>query len=633
MAWFWRGAWFAYRATVVLLVPIGALLGAAAIAARIDIEIPPLLELASGSLFAFVLLGGTFAVLRRIADCLLRPWWLPFAYAGLLVFGPSLAIDAWHDLNEHDGPVVKDGPAEIDLLLVQPPRWSFGLTPHVPALTEAPVDAARWKVKFSVASPVRKSSSRMRLHLTGGNRGDAFRELVNALGPLGLRGELLPAPPRPWPIWRPKAAHAIVLNVDGIHARVLNEGSTNSRPADWQTMLGSAPKVPVYAILDEADRARLQEWQKWVKPTGGEAVRFRDAGRTLLVDAALRLATERSDEFTYEALAWRHRPILRFDTREPLRNPLDIEKFLSSGKVEACRRIVFVVKCVDADETDELDKLPGGPQFFSFDRRKLRTADLPGAIYYHAVRRGANLYLDYWWYFPFNPTPVGGRTACRPGLTTPGVTCFDHASDWEGVTVVLRKVHQSFVPRHVIYAQHEFGVAYEWAALRDEWEHRGLFEGDRPLVYVAKDSHASYPLRCDRKCVQIERPTIRKEGRHDGRRPWRLNGDDACRGVCLKRMPQTRDGKNPALWNASPLPWGRQNCFFATQLCTDGAAPRAPAYQARYKVPWAPLAGRRIKVRPFVRPAHRRPRYAKYDSARPFDAALRRLATLTRWGT
>jgi hypothetical protein len=621
MASVFRWAWLACRALFVMLLPIGALLGAAALAARVEIAIPSLLELAIGSLFAFTLIAGTFAIVRRMTDCLLRPWWLPFAYAGIVVLGPPVAIDGWHDLKGKETLAVKGGPAEVDVLLIQPPRWQFGLARQLPALTEMSDDLRH--VRFSVASPMRKASTRLRLHLPGGDRSAAFEALATSLGPRASVAQALPAALRAWPIWRPKAAHAIVLNVDGIHARVLNEGSTNSRPADWAKMLGSASKVPVYAILDEADDDRLREWQDWTENTGGEAVRFRDAGRTLLVDAALRLATERSDEFAYEALAWRHRPRLRFDTREPLRNPLDIEKFLSSGKVEACRRIVFVVTCVDANEPD---KLPGGAQFFSFDRRKVEAANLPGAIYYHAVRRRATLYLDYWWYFPFNPTPVGGKTACRPGLTTPGVTCFDHASDWEGITVVLRKVGRSFVPRTVIYAQHEFGVAYDWAALRSRWEQRGLFEGDRPIVYVARDSHASYPMRCDRDCTQIEKPKVRKEGRHDGRHSWRLNDDDACRGVCLKRMPQARDG-NPVLWNASPLPWGKQNCFLATQLCTDGAAPRAPAYQARFEKPGAPLGGRRRLVRPFV------VRYAKYDSARPFDAALRRLGTLTPWGT
>ena len=44
----------------------------------------------------------------------------------------------------------------------------------------------------------------------------------------------------------------------------------------------------------------------------------------------------------------------------------------------------------------------------------------------------STLFLDYWWYLPDNPTGSGGGAFCGPGLVIPGISCFDHESDWEG---------------------------------------------------------------------------------------------------------------------------------------------------------------------------------------------------------
>ena len=64
----------------------------------------------------------------------------------------------------------------------------------------------------------------------------------------------------------------------------------------------------------------------------------------------------------------------------------------------------------------------------------------PGsAYYYHVVDkdRPNRIYVDYWWYFTRNPSPIGAAVGCGPGARWVGVTCHDHPSDWEGVTVVL----------------------------------------------------------------------------------------------------------------------------------------------------------------------------------------------------
>jgi hypothetical protein len=54
--------------------------------------------------------------------------------------------------------------------------------------------------------------------------------------------------------------------------------------------------------------------------------------------------------------------------------------------------------------------------------------------------------LDYWWYLDGNPARVAGGTSCGVGLSLPGKTCFDHDSDWEGITVVLEGSAADAVP-------------------------------------------------------------------------------------------------------------------------------------------------------------------------------------------
>jgi hypothetical protein len=87
--------------------------------------------------------------------------------------------------------------------------------------------------------------------------------------------------------------------------------------------------------------------------------------------------------------------------------------------------------------------------------------------------RPTRIYVDYWWYFTRNPSPIGAAVGCAPGARWVGVTCHDHPSDWEGVTVVLgpcpdgsrdcvRSGGERYAPLAVRYAQHEHLVSYSW---------------------------------------------------------------------------------------------------------------------------------------------------------------------------
>ncbi|MCC6781353.1 MAG: Vps62-related protein [Planctomycetes bacterium] len=86
--------------------------------------------------------------------------------------------------------------------------------------------------------------------------------------------------------------------------------------------------------------------------------------------------------------------------------------------------------------------------------------------YYHYRRVGSRHEIQYWWFCGFNDS----------------FATFNHQGDWEHVTV--RVENRAIVS--VYFASHEGGshVALN-AGLR--------FVNGRPLVYMAKGSHASYP--------------------------------------------------------------------------------------------------------------------------------------------
>lgn len=289
------------------------------------------------------------------------------------------------------------------------------------------------------------------------------------------------------------------------------------------------------------------------------------------------------------------RPVLMFDGRET-RFPLDIGAAVEARQIDACRAALGPEACKPVEREAEFD----------LDADYLVVADVKGprgggrgsAYYYRVVRAPSRIYVDYWWYFTRNPTPVGEGVFCAPGLALPGLTCHDHPSDWEGVTVVLGPCDQfgppclsaggaRWAPAAARYAQHEFVVSYAWRpTLATLWGDAAEASGVRPLVYVANNSHASYPSPCPRTCKQFRRlfGTPVSEGAHDGRLPWTQNDDCAS---CLKRLPVTsNDG--PALWNAFAGRWGTQKCILAGAYCDSARAPGAPSQQRRYEDPGSP---------------------------------------------
>ena len=195
-------------------------------------------------------------------------------------------------------------------------------------------------------------------------------------------------------------------------------------------------------------RPQLEDWRTPLSgPTGraGDALRLADlpADRTTSeAKLGLLAATQSPTASADLALAVAHRPILRFDTHEPVPRPLDVEALFRTGLISMCEGGQKLrQRCVRLDGEDGLQS---GFNHLAFDSHALAHAGVPSRVYVHVTHtlpdaEGGDglIYLDYWWYLPDNPARSGSGAFCGPGFSIGGVTCFDHQSDWEGVTVVL----------------------------------------------------------------------------------------------------------------------------------------------------------------------------------------------------
>jgi hypothetical protein len=514
--------------------------------------------------------------------CLVRQvlWPRVGSWAVVLGAGVILSAAAAHALRhpaEVRFPHRKAFPRTVDLVIVEP-KWSLFQSPQLPPRF-APPDLVHWDVQYSVYIRSRPSMLRSGLQEIL-HRSRSRSEAAATLTDQRPRSsdELLG--------WLPRRNRVVVLNVDGIPPFALLAQPTASRPGDWEQALGRLrfPGVPFVAVLAGGDRGRLREWKAWTQATGGDAFDFSSLQRVGFVDAAVRVATQTSHTFRDAYLAWRFRPRLRFDLGEGYAYPVDVDKFLESPAVKLCRRGLVAEDCDPmsrerplSEAIDWLDVSAARPRSGS---GVVGTADA-SVYYFHVRRRPPEIFIDYWWYFPYNPTPVARGLLCAPGFSIREITCFDHDSDWEGVTLVVRQA--GLEPEAVRYAQHEGEVTYSWPLLKRLWRNRRVVQ--RPIVYVAQGSHASYPYPCRRHCLQGARFLF--EGDRDGSRSWPNNAESTCGGVCLQELPVTRGG-HAALWNAFAGAWGRSHCMLADTICDVGFAPRAPSYQDRYRIPWRP---------------------------------------------
>lgn len=517
-------------------------------------------------------------------------------------------------------PLPRAIPTKLDLVVVEP----AGLTANGDSTPPPAYELSNWNVRLSGAV---WSPPHVRLLFSGEKNREVALQLLGSTSDQSQSRVLA---------WRRGAIRAVLLNVDGIPPVTLNPSSlapeqSDGSPREWAEALRELHLVgiPIFALLRSGDSYRLALWRAWTRARGGSATTVTDLGSQTLVDAAERMATEQGRAVPDSALAFRYRPL--FDSAEPYDWPIGIESFFTAGLVQMCSESFRGSHCKRVLQTSALDGRadtlkvkvvkprdlhpepgppgeglpnppsppsgppgspgapappsgppPAGPPTGPPPVGPPRASGPTSVLYYHVVRHLQRSYIDYWWYMPYNASPVLPNALCWPGFDLPALTCFEHQSDWEGVTVVLAGTGPGSVPIAVHYAQHETVVPYQWDYLQRLWRSLGRHPGSHPLVYVARGSHASYPKPCTRLVCTRDLPPHIPDGKHDGKKFWPNNNQALCAGLCLQPFPATRKGQR-ALWNAFPGSWGSKHCILNT-FCDIGDAPRSPA--SRFAEPW-----------------------------------------------
>lgn len=505
--------------------------------------------------------------------------------------------------------------SKLDVLLVtKVPGRGRAVSLPVPPL---PTGVDGWSIRYSVARDGRRE---LRWALLDSEDQSAANRALAGKGPV-VEGQ---------PTLRKGADQVLLLVPDGTAPVVTDPPSLQDRPRSpgelrrWRQLaqLAAGATVPTFGLLQTQDEGRLALWRGAFGPTGGGAVSLQRLNIRALTDAGLRLAVRSPDAEEEIALAIRFRPIMRFDRRERLDEPVNINEFFASGRVELCKEDLSETKCTPIGNPSELtndathlrlhlqDLARHGPPAHAAVRTTPPPPGRASTIYVHAVKGEDDdqlLYLDYWWYLPLNPAGVGEGVFCGAGLAIADVTCFDHQSDWEGMTVVVDRSGPEPQPVAVHYAQHGDVVSYAWEDLASEWSKPSYSTytagiGDaptRPLAFIAAGTHASYPTPCRTACRQVASNT--GEASHDGNKPWSGNVTTDCVvSICVLPVPTRKGGTEPALWNAFSGPWGERHCVWR-YYCDLGGAPGAPAIRHyRYDHPedcdgrWEPSGRRRL---------------------------------------
>jgi hypothetical protein len=633
-----------------VLEVVGAVLVGIATLIGVNVVVDGLVHTDEDAPSWFILVGLLFAVVVfwfAAYQYLLRRGHWPRRPAGgfalilaiAFVFGlPALIALLKDDAASHRIPRAQGVPSQLDVFIVvdanenaPPPDLSL-----VPPVREFDV---RYSVGFA-------DGRRVRWTLVGG------RSEAMALRAATTQGKETRAAPAP----RKGADHVLVLVPDGTPPVVADPtalsdvGGRNGEVRRWEDVAASAGlgDVPALALLQTTGGDRLRRWEDL------GAVSVQAFGSRTLTDAAVRLAIAAPTATEDFSQALEHQPVLLFDEQEQVPRPMSIEALFAGGKIKQCALrargdhcgdpLTNPAKLVNGGERLEIERPRQQElrQVALTDRARLRAPtltlrapaataggrasapeavsapapvittmgarprDLPGEplsrIYVHPVTRQIDrhslLFLDYWWYLPANPARSGWGAFCGAGLVVPGISCFDHESDWEGVTVVVDRTRvrgrqTTPEPVAVYYAQHNSVVRYEWSQLRTWWDDRkaAIVKSvpggrERPLVFVARGTHASYPTPCRGGCRQTA--TGNEERPHTGTLVWAGNNARTCGhgSACLAPLPTLIGGSRPALWNAFRGPWGKTRCFLDF-YCNSALPPSAPGTQPRYKRPWA----------------------------------------------
>ena len=534
-----------------IVVPLMALLGFNWYVAKLGGRPNPLVGM-----------GVAALIIGAVVYVYLHPWWVSprsrhpgrWAIATTVVLVLIAAgAGAWQATKREDPAANGEAVSDLELVVV-------GAGPGFPRI-DPPTEETGWTVN------------------TWRGRADGDTVVWDDAGP----------PPR-----RPEHDRVLLLDVDP-------QGGDD--PDRWAAVARAAGRngATTFALLRSGDDARVLRWREKFRPASetrpGDVVKLSGplADRTT-GDLALRLVARAPTAEEDLALAGRHRPILLFhkggggNSREQTPVPLNIDRLIEAEQFRLCStKQVIVGNCANVDESRDI---VNGSNYLEFNTRKLAEHTDGTTIYVHVTDHEGLKYLDYWWYLPDNPSNAGGGALCGAGLVVAGITCHDHQSDWEGVTVV---VDPWTGPVSVVYAGHKHRTRYTWSDLERLWA-RGYTETvardnrkpGRPLVFIARGTHAAYPTGCPRRCS--DPVTGQNEESHDGRLTWPGAREPECVALCLTALPTTDQGRRPARWNAYNGRWGTANCELIV-FCSSTDPPASPAQQRRYQRPWCPTGG------------------------------------------
>ncbi|MDT5025187.1 MAG: hypothetical protein QOE61_1613, partial [Micromonosporaceae bacterium] len=301
---------------------------------------------------------------------------------------------------------------------------------------------------------------------------------------------------------------------------------------------------------------------------------------------------------TAASLAARFRPWLLFDSGEQWQ-PLNVNSLLDEGRHKFCRGAGNAA-CTVIQDHAAFDKLVGqtgelgahlnlaGSKVDQYHGSQPCPGQLldcgsgpSSAIYYHVTDSNGRFYVDYWWFLRYNHLGFSQSLCFSQGLQKASV-CDEHEGDWEGVTVVTPPDDPNHAG-YVVYAAHKGAFRYAATALQMMGPDK-----TRPVVYLAKGSHAAYPIPCrERPCFQpvglaaaglFDVP----DGRYNGGQSWARNSDAQCdlagAGSCLLSLSDQP-------WTSWPGQWG-DGCESACGGAGDVNSPQSPGVQSRYQTPW-----------------------------------------------
>jgi Vacuolar protein sorting-associated protein 62 len=312
-------------------------------------------------------------------------------------------------------------------------------------------------------------------------------------------------------------------------------------------------------------------------------------------------------------LAETFRPWLKFDSQEQWR-PLAIaqlfdERINGQPAHQFCWRPPAEPSCTPIYGEQQFDQLVAGAGSLGsssyIDLAGSKLADYHGpdecgdlldcgtgpssAIYYHVTESNDRFYIDYWWFLRFNHFYRSDPSlSCKSPLAQKNSICDEHEGDWEGVTAVTAPGDPARLD-YVVYAAHKGTFRYAASEI-------GMEDGTRPVVYVARGSHASYPKPCSSDCSQPIALAAKglltlPESSFDGQRDWARNSDDCpvnAPGSCLLSLPRT--DQNPRAWAVWPGQWGN-GCGDVCGGPAQVGSPLSPGVQPRYQTPWCSTQG------------------------------------------